>query len=564
MRTRGFRGWFVVGGLGVLLLGGMAWIPPSPELPRTHLLGFFLGACLLGAVLGVLFRIFVVEAPSLARAEVLWATRAPAAEVLAMVGPASVARGELGYRLALLRGRAKWALGRREEAWLDYLDAQLRRLPFWKRPRVAAYFRRVPEHPTEAHLLQGARLLQAAPGMGRLRHLLGILELRRGDAKASHRAWLRFSEALPLSVEDPLVLEDLMLAALAQDMPELAERALRLLADHHGDPRLAWDRATAAFHFLRTGRPAQVVALLEPLPEAARTEPMHWLGLSAAYRMLGDREAAKRTVDAGLLRHPGAFRLWMERYLVCLERQEEDEAFESLEKAEPLIPPGPEGEPQREEWALRRAEFAFWNDGDAEEAWKHLATLPPEAQGDHHPPLRLQVRVALGDYEPAYAEIRQRLAEGPADPALLLLQADCMAGLEAWEPLLEYLEGLGEPCREAPAFYHLRGLAHAHLKEPLKARVDLERAARMEPTRLRYLLDAGHACAELGEWDRAELHWRQTLNLEPQSEEALIHLAEARTESADPEGARRYLRECLLHHPDSAEAQDRLAELEAN
>jgi tetratricopeptide (TPR) repeat protein len=564
MRSMGMKALVGVMALGVILPWALAWIAPPLGLSALGTLLLLGGAGLVGAGLGIAVRVLALEAPRLARAEALWATRAPAGEVLAMVGSASVARGEIGYRLALLRGRARWALGQRDAAWLDYLDAQLRRLPAWKRPFLAAYFQRVPEHPSAAHIRKGERLVRWAPGMGRLRHLLGILELRRGDAEASRRAWLRFSEALPLSVDDPLVVEDLMLAALAQDMPELAERALRMLADHHGDPRLAWDRATAAFHFLRTGRPAQVIALLEPLPEEARSLPMHWLGLSAAYRMLGDREAAHRAVEAGLHRHPGTFRLWMERYLVCLERREEEEAFASLEKAQPLIPADPSGEAHRQEWSLRRAEFAFWNDGDPEEAWKHLATLPEDAQGDHHPPLRLQIQVALGQYEPAYAEVRRLLEHHPGDPPLLLLQADCMAGLEAWEPLLEYLDGLGEGCREAPAFWHLRGLAHAHLKDPLKARVDLERAARMDPGRLRFLLDAGHACAELGEWDRAEMHWRQTLTVDPQSEEALIHLAEARTELADPEGARRYLRECLLHHPESTEAQDRLAELEAN
>jgi tetratricopeptide (TPR) repeat protein len=73
-----------------------------------------------------------------------------------------------------------------------------------------------------------------------------------------------------------------------------------------------------------------------------------------------------------------------------------------------------------------------------------------------------------------------------------------------------------------------------------------------------------HACAELGDWDRAEGHWRQALHVDPQAEEALIHLAEARRELEDLDGARRYLRECLLHHPESVDAQTRLAELEAN
>jgi tetratricopeptide (TPR) repeat protein len=145
-----------------------------------------------------------------------------------------------------------------------------------------------------------------------------------------------------------------------------------------------------------------------------------------------------------------------------------------------------------------------------------------------------------------------------------MLQADCLAGMEAWEALLPYLNSLGEACREQADFWHLRGLARANLGEHLPARLDLERAVRMDPRNLRYLLDAGHGCAELGDWDRAEGHWRQALQVDGESEEALIHLAEARRELEDLEGARRYLRECLLHHPDSADAQARLAELEAN
>jgi Flp pilus assembly protein TadD len=156
------------------------------------------------------------------------------------------------------------------------------------------------------------------------------------------------------------------------------------------------------------------------------------------------------------------------------------------------------------------------------------------------------------------------LKDQPEDVDLLLVQADCLAGMEAWEALQPFLDGLGEACRERPAFWHLRGVTRANRGDHLPARLDLERAVRMDPRNLRYLLDAGHACAELGDWDRAESHWRQALQVEPQEEEALIHLAEARRELQDLEGARRYLRECLTHHPDSEEAQTRLAELEAN
>jgi tetratricopeptide (TPR) repeat protein len=524
-----------------------------------------------GLVLGIgsggagwILRILTVDRPRLARAEALWAAGGLASETSELLAPSGAALGELGYRTRLLRGRVHLSLGYRDRAWLDGLQAQLARLPLWRRPFVAAFFRRVPEHPTEAHLRRGARLVRLAPYMGRLRHLLGILELRRGGEEALRRAWVRFAEALPLSMDDPLVLEDLMLAAFSQGMGELGERAYQALAHRHGDPRIPWDRAAAAFHLLRQGRHPEVLALLAPLSPDQRTQPMHWLALAVAQRLLGLREAAWDTVESGLQRHSEAFRLWMERYLVALERREEDQAYESLERARRLLTEGPEGEAQRQEWSLRRAEFAYWYDDDPETAWQELATLPPEAQGDHHPPLRLQVRVAKGDYEGALEEVQALLRERKDDPALLLLQADCMAGLEAWEALLDYLDGLGEACRDYPQFWHLHGLSLAHLKDPLPARQDLERAARMDPQHIRFLMDAGHACAELGEWERAEAHWRQALTVDPQDEEALIHLAEARQELADLEGARRYLRECLLHHPDSADAQDRLAELEVN
>jgi tetratricopeptide (TPR) repeat protein len=254
----------------------------------------------------------------------------------------------------------------------------------------------------------------------------------------------------------------------------------------------------------------------------------------------------------------------MERYQIALDLERDDEALQSLERAWMAIPGGDDGEGLRQEWHLRRAEYAFWWEDRTAFAKELLDRVPADQQGDHHPPLRLQIQVAEGQFEAAYAEVQTLLKEAPEDIDLLLLQADCLAGMEAWEALVPYLEGLGEGCRERPSFWHLRGLARANLGEHLAARLDLERAARLDPQVPRYLLDAGHACAELGDWDRAEGHWRQVLQVDPQAEEALIQLAEARRELQDLDGARRYLRECLLHHPDSRDAQTRLAELEAN
>ena len=530
--------------------------------------GWFLaGALGAGTWLGWAIRQRWIYPSQLAKAEARWAAGAAgaaASEVSGLLMATPLAVGELGYRIHLLRGTVHSSLGYKDRAWLDFLAAQLLRLPWWQRLLLSRAFRQVPGTPSARRLAWGERLIRLAPRMGRLRHLQGILLLRTADPEALSRAWVHFEEALPLSWDDPLILEDLMLAGLEHGREDLAERALAVLRSRHGDPRSPWDRGAAGMHLLRNGRYAEALALVQGLPLERRDQPLLWLAETVARRQLGDRRGAWRVIEAAIDHLPEAFRLWLERYQIALDLQRHKEALQSLERAWQTIPDGEAGRSLREEWHLRRAEFAFWWEDRPAFAKELLEQVPPGQQGDHHPPLRLQLRIAEGEYETAYAEVVALLREHPEDVDLLLLQADCLAGMDAWEALQPYLEGLGEACRERPSFWHLRGLARAHLGDHLSARLDLERAVRMNPQDTRHLLDAGHACAELGDWDRAEGHWRQALQLDPQGEEALLHLAEARRELQDLEGARRYLRECLTHHPDSLDAQNRLAELEAN
>jgi len=551
--------------LSAAAIGGMALLTAPPEgLAPLAALVLILGTMGLGAWIGLSARTQWVDRPRLHLAERRWAQGDHPYDVLQMLGAAVWNRGELGYRTLLLRSTLHLALGFRDQAWLDGLEAQLARLPLWKRGLVSRAFRKVPGSPSSQRLAWGARLMTLAPHMGRLRHLQGILLLRVAEPEALHRAWVHFEEALPLSWDDPLVLEDLMLAGLQHGREDVAEQALAVLISRHGDPRLPWDRSAAGMHLLRNSRYVEALALVQNLPPERRTQPLHWLAETVSRRQLGDREGAWQVIERAIGRLPGAFRLWMERYQIALELHRDEDALRTLERAWDTIPDNEEGDSFRQEWHLRRAEFAFWWEDRPAFAKELLDQVPAGLQGDHHPPLRLQILVAEGGYEAAYAEVLALLKERPGDVDLLLLQADCLAGMAAWEALLPYLDGLAEACRERPAFWHLRGLARAHLEDPLSARLDLERAARMDPQGLRFLLDAGHACAELGDWDRAEGHWRQALHVDPQAEEALIHLAEARRELEDLDGARRYLRECLLHHPESVDAQTRLAELEAN
>lgn len=527
--------------------------------------GWLLAATLMmGTWLGWVLRQAWIYPPVLARAEAQWAALEAASTVAEGLSRATLATGELGYRIHLLLSAAHQALGYRHQAWQDLLEAQLSRLPLWKRLLVRRAFHPEPERPTARRLARGERLIRLAPRMARLRHLQGILLLRTGEPADLHRAWEHFEAALPLAWDDPLVLEDLLLAGLQHGREDLSERALEVLRTRHGDPRLGWDRGAAGMYLLRSGRPAEALALVRGLPPDRRGHALPWLTEVVALHRLGDLEGAWRVVEAATQQHPEAFRLWMERHDLALDLQRVEAALTSLTRAWQTIPGDPEGDPLRQEWRLRRAEFAFWWEDQPETARELIDQLPAEQQGSHHPPLRLQILVAQGEFEAAYREVATLLYNAPRDPDLLLLQADCLAGLEAWEALRPYLDSLGEAVRERPAFWHLRGLACTSLGDPVHARLDLERAVRMDPQQLRFLLDAGHGCAELGDWDRAEGHWRQALHLDERSEEALIHLAEARRELQDLEGARRYLRECLLLHPESAEAQARLAELEAN
>lgn len=516
-----------------------------------------LGVAAAAFAAGLWVRRRFIELPKLRKAETAWASGAPASEVAALLPPAS--GGELGRQIHLLRGQAYTALDYRDSAWAAYREADLARIAWPLREAVRACFGPLPERPSSLRVRTAAFLSKLAPGSARLHHLIGLLRLRRGEAEA---AWVRFEQALPLASEDPLLLEDLMRAGFSLDHEALGEQALALLAGRHGDPRVLWDRPAAIHFLLRRGRMLDALALARTVPPPLRAHPLHWLGESVPLRVLGNLEISWKVLDLGLQQLPQAFPLWMERSKLALDLQKDDEALAALDKAEQCLPE--KGDAPRQEWSLRRAEAAWWIEGDAELAWKLISDLPADQQGDQHPPLRLQLLSALGRHAEALDEIKTRLKDRPKDPDLLLLQADCMAGLEAWSDMLPFLDALPARCREQATYWHLRGLTLAHLDDRLGARMELERAARMDPNRIRHLLDAGHACAELGEWGRAESHWRQALELDPASEEALIQLSDARRELHDAEGSRRYLRECLMHYPDSADAQDRLAELEAN
>lgn len=523
-------------------------------------------------------------AQRLRTAELGWASGWTPERLLAFLARTPRPGGERGYRLALLEGRALLAAGRRDEAWQAFQEAQLLRQPLATRPALRRFLRAFPPQPSEALLARGEALVRRHPDLARLRHHLALLLLREPTPEREARAWEHRVAAVPAAAEDPLLLEALMEAALQERRgadtppvrlgsqglpPQLAyvfEESLALLLHRHGDPRLGWDRCHAALHLLRQQKFHEVLLLARGLPPPRRPQ-MLWEAELVALRALGDARGAWAAATEALEHAPRSFRLWMERFHAAMALQATGQALEALDLARRLLPetpgPGSPDEAQLHEWRFRRAEVAHLVEGNPEAAWELLQELPPGAVGDRHPPLRLQVLTALGRHEEAFAGLAPLLERQPEDPELLLLQGECMAGLEAWEALPAFLDRMPVALRQRPAWWHLRGLAHAHLGEGLPAREALEQAARMESGNLRMVLDAGHACMDLGEYARAEQHWRQALHLEVTDAEALVQLAETRQMLQDPDGARRYLRECLLHHPESAEAQAALAALEA-
>jgi len=507
----------------------------------------------------------------LRRAERVWHSGGYASEVTDLLSGVHAATGELGYRVWLLRAQADLALGYRNLAWSESEEAHLARVPLWLRPFLRAYLRSIPGR-SRASLLRSSRIwLRLAPRMPRLKWVLAIQFFRQDTPADRDRAWELLLDALPDAAEDPLLLEDLMLALLGrleQDEDTVStsalERVLDMLLHRHGLPRLGWDRVPPALHLLRQSRFAEALALARSQPTDLHTE-MLWLVRAAAQRGLRELEEAWRTTQQALDVFPDSFRLWMMREDLALESQRQPEALEALRKAETLMArTGHLADEQQREWHTRRAEYAYWVELDSEEAARHLEFLPQGVDGEGRPPLRLLILLELGRFDEVHREVAPLLAAGPGNPELQLLLAKSLAGMEAWEPLLEHLESLGEAAKERSDFWHLRGICRSHSGDAFRAREDLERCAQMEPDNLEFLLDAGHASAELGDWERSEYHWRQVLRRDERNEEALLQLAEARRTLHDLDGAKRLLRECLLHHPENPAAQAMLAELDAN
>lgn len=544
------------------------WTPDSSD---WFLLGFGLLLMVLALLISARWR------SRLRVGQAAWRSGESPKMVLSAIGETSLASGELGYRLRLLESTLRWSLGEHSAAWALARKAHLRRLSPFNRWTVQAFTASVGTGQSRRALRWGKLLLRRVPDMPHLRHSIARAALEvEGETTWIWDLWVG---TVPLAEDDPLLLQDLMLIALERiqasrqhpirlgtqewspQAPFVFEEALKLLLHRHGEPQSPWDRTAPAHHLLQEGRSLEALQVVRSAPRARRSPLLCEIEVMALHR-IGDLPSAWAALETSLKDHPQSFRLWMERFHGALNLGNMSQARESLELAEKCLPPD-SAHPTALEWRLHRAAFAHRMDQDDDLAWKLLATLPAALQ-EKNAHLLTQVLIALERYEEALEQLRIAALRHPEDLEMRMLQAECLAGTGAWKALIRFLDSMPPEARERAAFWHFRGLAWAHLDDPLKAQVDLEAAARLAPRDLRVILDAGHASADLGDHDQAEEHWRQALHLAPESQEALYQMACTRHAQHDPEGARRFLRECLLRNPDDESAQAFLAELEAN
>jgi tetratricopeptide (TPR) repeat protein len=511
--------------------------------------------------------------PILKEAEHLWASGAPIAEVLAVGDPLVAATGETGYRAMMLMSWTHFAAGRRDLAAVSAMRAHLARKPLWLGV------------PLRVCLRLGARgwgwpekmLLRFAPEAPKARWLRAENASAGKSDGADQLGWKLLQDHIPFAADDPLFLEMCMKRALERlgsnmggqtaplSGPEaraLLERSMTLLVRRHNDPRLPWDRTGLAAYLLRERRFETVLALCGGLPPAYRP-PELWLLEARTWGQLGDVGSARTAIDAAVKVQPASYPLWMEAYRIAMARKDGATAKRSLDSASRCMGAGGGGV-DRWEYELAKSEYFYWVEGRADTAWTHLSRVPDAFVESQRPKFTALMLLSKGDFEEAYGKISELLKARPNDTDLRLMQSEAMAGMDAWEALLPHLDSMGDDVRERAAYWHLRGLANQRLSNHGQGREDLERAAWMESSNLRFVLAAGRACVDLDEHERGEQHWRRALKLDPHNSEALLRLAEYMELRGDAAAAKSLLRECLMHHSDAQAAQEMLLRLDTN
>jgi tetratricopeptide (TPR) repeat protein len=531
------------------------------------------GAFIIIQGLALAIRRIWIMPKTLSQTELLWASRAPVLEVLAASKPLSAAVGEVGYRGRMIRSWAFFALSQRQIAVVLAEYAYIARESWWVRwpVRICQNFNKPGRRWPNA---LSAALLPQNPYFCRLKAEKAIASK---DSATVSQGWRLMLDCVSFACDDPMFLDDCMAKALnrlksnqsgaRQPMsgPEaraLLERSMAMLTQRHGDPRLPWDRGRLAAYLSKERRDEAVLTICGGLPPAFRSVDL-WLLEARTWGRLGDLRCAWVAIDNAVKVHPKSYHLWLETYRIAMARSDAQTALKSLEYAGKYV--ADQCAPHdRWEFDLAKSEYFFWVAGNTEAAWKHLSTVPENIVEECRPLFKAQMLLSQKSFEDAYSKISELLMAQPNNIDLQLMQSEAMAGMDAWEALLPYLDSMGEEAKERASYWHLKGLANKRMANPGQSREDFERAAWMESFNIQYMIDAGSACVELEEYARSEQYWRRVLKLDSHNREALLGLASAMEAHHDIAAAKSILRECLIHHPDFQSANEMLLRLDAN
>jgi predicted Zn-dependent protease len=199
-------------------------------------------------------------------------------------------------------GVALERLGRLDDALASYRSA------VEAEPTAAAYALAVAEvlidldrlDEAQARLESAGEQFDAHPGF---RQALGHIALLRGDAgKAVHY----FTEAVVVSPDDPVLLEDLALALVAAERFADADAALRRLGHLGGDARRPDLQLLRASCLLQLDRPVEARAILLGMTEdEGGIDPEVWVRLVDVAIVLDDDWLLRRSSDRLIAIAPG-------------------------------------------------------------------------------------------------------------------------------------------------------------------------------------------------------------------------------------------------------------------
>jgi tetratricopeptide (TPR) repeat protein len=179
--------------------------------------------------------------------------------------------------------------------------------------------------------------------------------------------------------------------------------------------------------------------------------------------------------------------------------------------------------------------------------------------------VRATVRLEMGDYRQALADVEMRLQVGPTEPLVLLTRGNLRAHLGEPEAAIADFTDFLRQEPETVIALRARALSYASLHRFDEALADLNEALRVEPTRADAWMDRGRIYQNQGCYPPALADYQKALELGPTearfyNQLAWILAACPRAEYRDgPRAVELARRACELTHWQDANILDTLA-----